>query len=211
MAMADVEALIVEERRALAQDLAGLTDAQWQTPSALKGWKVRHVAGHIVFSLENGMMAMMGAFLRNGFNFNRTMDFLADNEKRAPAAVGEALKAQATNNKFPPGIGAVGMLMDLIVHSLDVRVPLGIVRPYPKDAAIISLKRLTNPRTAKMFGTPTGFTVAATDVDFTTGTGPRVEGTANTLLHALSGRSGALKDLAGDGAPAFRERFKEYG
>jgi uncharacterized protein (TIGR03083 family) len=209
--MIDIFAVMAAERRALADDVEKLTDAQWVTPSALKGWQLRHVASHLVWPLESGPLTLGAAFFKAGMSFSRTVDNAAEADRRSPREMAAALRAQADNKKVPPGIGAPGILMDLLVHSLDIRRPLGLQRVVDKEALVIALKRLAGARSLKFFRIPSGFTFVATDVGWRNGQGPVVEGNSQDLLLALAGRKAGLAGLGGDGAPQFRERFKEYG
>ena len=45
--MSDVWTTIAAERGALAEDLANLTPAQWDTPSLCGGWTVRDIVAHL--------------------------------------------------------------------------------------------------------------------------------------------------------------------
>jgi hypothetical protein len=52
----------------------------------------------------------------------------------------------------------------------------------------------------------TGLTLTATDTDFSTGSGPTVQGSALALLLAASGRKSALDELTGPGVDELRKR-----
>jgi hypothetical protein len=51
-----------------------------------------------------------------------------------------------------------------------------------------------------------GLTVKATDLDWSTGSGPAVTGPALSPLLAMTGRSAALADLSGEGVATLRSR-----
>ena len=51
-----------------------------------------------------------------------------------------------------------------------------------------------------------GLTLTATDLDWTTGTGPTVEGPEEALLMAMAGHPAALPKLCGPGVHALAER-----
>ena len=69
--MSDIWATIAAERGALADDLANLTPAQWDTPSLCSGWTVRDIVAHLsaTASLNPGTFVVNMA--RAGFNFDR--------------------------------------------------------------------------------------------------------------------------------------------
>jgi hypothetical protein len=52
-----------------------------------------------------------------------------------------------------------------------------------------------------------GLTLTATDLDWTTGTGPAVEGPAEALLMAIAGRRGVVQELSGPGQPTLADRI----
>ncbi len=53
-----------------------------------------------------------------------------------------------------------------------------------------------------------GLRLEATDLDWASGSGPVVRGSAGDLALAISGRLGALDDLRGDGVDVLRSRVK---
>ena len=69
MAKPDLWSTIHAERRALAADLDGLTDAQWSTPSLCGEWSVRGVLGHMTATAELTPPAFFGALIGSGFRF----------------------------------------------------------------------------------------------------------------------------------------------
>lgn len=69
----EVWRVVDDERTALAQDLAGLSEAQWHAPSLCAGWSVRDVVAHLA---STGNMTPPRFFLRmaaNRFNFERML------------------------------------------------------------------------------------------------------------------------------------------
>ncbi len=52
-----------------------------------------------------------------------------------------------------------------------------------------------------------GFQWTAADIPWTWGTGPAIDGTAEALILAASGRPIVLDELSGEGAGAFRHRL----
>lgn len=65
----DMWDVVHTERRALALDLHGLTDAQWETPSMCLGWTVRDVLAHMTATARVGQAQFIGKFIVAGFNF----------------------------------------------------------------------------------------------------------------------------------------------
>jgi DNA-binding transcriptional ArsR family regulator len=89
----------------------------------------------------------------------------------------------------------------------DIRRPLGLPRQVPADRLRCALDF---GRTARPIGAKKrvqGLTLTATDLDWSAGAGPVVEGPAESLLMALAGRRGIVEELSGPGRPALAERI----
>lgn len=52
-----------------------------------------------------------------------------------------------------------------------------------------------------------GLTLTATDLDWSVGTGPVVEGPAESLLMVMAGRRGVARELGGPGQPVLAARI----
>src|SRR4051794_38563586 len=114
------------ERGALADDLSGLDDAQWQTASLCQGWSVHDLLAHIVATAEMTKIGFFGKFAGSGFNFNRFADKeVAAGTKAGPAATLAALRAAQNRTSSPPG-PVDSWLGETLIHSEDIRRPLGI-------------------------------------------------------------------------------------
>jgi uncharacterized protein (TIGR03083 family) len=101
----------------------------------------------------------------------------------------------------------IAMLMDTVCHSGDIRRPLGIDRKLPEDTLIEVAENLRNvgfPLKAKQRAA--GLRLVATDVAWSAGDGPPVEGPAESLILAMAGRPSALEDLKGEGVTALASR-----
>ena len=59
------------ERAALADDLAGLRDDQWQTPSLCTDWTVHDVLAHLLSAAKMTPPQFVGKFAGAGFVFDR--------------------------------------------------------------------------------------------------------------------------------------------
>jgi hypothetical protein len=97
------------------------------------------------------------------------------------------------------------------VHSLDVAVALGRSIVIAPRAATVSLDLLVSPKGSGMFlpkGTLDGLMFAATDSDWTHGSGLLVSGPATSLMQVLSGRHSGYALLSGDGVTSLAARSK---
>lgn len=205
---ADIWPTIHAERRALADDLSGLTDPQWQTPSLCSRWNVHQVLAHMVGTATMTPPRFLAKFAAAGFKF----DTFADREIAAqgaggPAATLAAFRSVQNRTSAPPGPRAT-WLGEVFVHGEDIRRPLGIAHSYPTDEVVRVIRLYANSNAIiggkkRVFG----LTLRATDTDFSLGSGPLVEGPALSLLLATAGRRSALPELTGPGLKVLRGRL----
>jgi uncharacterized protein (TIGR03083 family) len=198
---------IHRERRALADDLAGLTTQQWATQSLCSEWNVHQVLAHL---LSAAKMTPPKFFIRMAAARFRFNDFaakqVAAESAGGPSATLAAFRAVETRETAPPGPKET-WLGEAFVHGEDIRRPLGIAHAYPlpEVGRAIGLYARSN----LIIGGKTrvaGLTLKATDTDYSVGSGPLVEGPAISLLLAASGRKSALDDLSGPGVQTLRRR-----
>jgi uncharacterized protein (TIGR03083 family) len=201
--------LIHAERSALAADLASLTDQQWATPSLCTAWTVRDVLGHMTATAKMTPPKFFAALAGSGFRFNEmTAKGIAQETTGTPAGGLAEFRGQLTATTHPPG-PAESMLGEAVIHSEDIRRPLGITRDYPLEAVtrvadffkgsnllIGSKKRIA------------GLRLRATHAEWSTGAGPEVSGPLLSLVLAMTGRAAALDELSGDGVATLRQRMR---
>lgn len=194
------------ERQALADDLAGLTDAQWQTP-ACGEWSVLQTVGHMVATAKLTPPKFFGALISSGFRFNAFANKALGRESAGgPAATLAELRRVVPATSHPPG-PVDSWLGETIVHSEDVRRAVGITHAYPTQAVVRLLDFYKGSNL--LIGAKkriAGLTLRATDGDWTHGSGPEVRGPATSLLLAMTGRASGLADLGGDGLETLRAR-----
>jgi uncharacterized protein (TIGR03083 family) len=205
--MSDIWATIAAERGALADDLAKLTPAQWDTPSLCGGWTVRDIVAHLsaTASLNPGTFFLNMA--KAGFNFDRFANAQIDKHRGPdPAATLSEFRGLQNSTSSPPG-PKTSWLGEVVVHGEDLRRPLGISHTYPPDAVreVIDFFKGSN----MLIGSKkrvAGLALKATDQDWQHGEGEAVEGPLLSLLLAMTGRSAGCDDLAGPGVPTLRSR-----
>jgi uncharacterized protein (TIGR03083 family) len=194
----------------LAEHLADLDDAQWNSPSLCALWRIRDVLAHVTAGAEGafGVGAVVGGLLRHGFNYNRWV--ATDGQRRGqqdPVVVLHALRDAAANRDALPGTRSVRGLMHVIVHGQDMCRPLGITRDLP-EAHLVPVADFVKAD-IHIFGAKkriAGLTLRATDMDWSHGSGPEVTGPAEALVMMMAGRSAALDDLTGEGKAALLTR-----
>lgn len=210
--MTDLFDLIAVERRAAADFLDTLTDDQCSTPSLCSGWQVRHVAAHLSMPLSLSLPRLFVGILKNRGDFNRYADQYAKTAGERPVSeLAATVRAKADSHFTPPGLGAHAPLTDVIVHTLDMRVPLGIPGEGPaKEAVNEVLGFLMTPKATKGFlpkDRVPGLTFESTDTGWSGGSGPAVSGPATALALAITGRAAGLDSLQGEGLPELRRRL----
>jgi uncharacterized protein (TIGR03083 family) len=193
------------ERKALADDLSGLSPEQWATPSLCQGWTVQQVVAHQVATARLTPPKFIAKIAAAGFSFNKFADrAIAEESQGGPSGVLAGLRAVETSTTSPPG-PKLSWLGEALVHAEDARRPLGITRSYPAEqvAKVIAFYAGSN---ALIGGKKrvAGVTLKATDTDFSHGSGPVVEGPAMSLLMVTAGRMSALEDLSGPGVDLLR-------
>ena len=201
--------LIHQERAAMANTLATLTPGQWDQQSLCDGWTVRVTAGHIVVGAEQTKGHFVARMAANGFRFNTMMD--RDARRVGTASTSELierLRARLSTTNRPPA-PVVTMLGEIVVHSDDIRRPLGLPSDTAPEAVIACLEMYKGAS----FPTGTkqridGLRLVATDVDWSHGSGPEVTGPGLALLATMTGRAAGLNDLSGDGLATLRRRLE---
>jgi|SRR5581483_4615943 len=198
---------IHSERRALAEDLASLDDAAWDTPSLCDGWTVRDVLAHMAGTARITPPLFVAKLVAAGFSLTRLQrKDVAALRGATPADTLQNFRAIVESSKHPPGPTDT-WLGESIVHAEDIRRPLGIAHTYPSDALvrvadfykgsnlIIGAKKRID-----------GVCLRATDCDWSHGEGPEAAGPMLSLLMVIAGRRAALDDLAGDGVTVLAAR-----
>jgi uncharacterized protein (TIGR03083 family) len=203
--MVDLWNVIAAERGALADDLAGISDEQWKAPSLCPDWNVRRVVGHMTATARLTPGSFLGGFAKSGFNFNKFANGQID-KNLGPGTVATLANFRAVQNATtsPPG-PKQSWLGEVIVHSEDIRRPLGIVHTYD-PGAVLEVAEFYKGSNA-LIGTKgriAGLSLTATDADFGHGSGEEVTGPLLSLLMAMTGRAAACDDLTGPGVAKLR-------
>jgi uncharacterized protein (TIGR03083 family) len=204
----DAMSLARAERADLAELLATLTPDQWEAPTLCSRWRVREVVAHMFSYEELGTVGLIGRFLRGGVVPGRVnqvgVDAYAD---RGPDELLALVRAHLEPRGLTAGFGGRIALTDGTIHHQDIRRPLGLPREIPAErlSCVLDFARAAPTISAKP--RIKGLTLTATDLDWSTGAGPVVEGPAESLLMALAGRRGVVGELSGPGQPVLAERI----
>jgi uncharacterized protein (TIGR03083 family) len=143
----------------------------------------------------------------SGFSFERLQaKDVAQERGASPEDTLAGFEEVLTSKKRPPG-PPEAMLGESIIHSEDIRRPLGIPHTYPLDSVVrvadfYKRSNLIIHSKSRI----TGVKLRATDADWSNGSGPEVSGPVLSLLMAMTGRKAALDDLAGEGVATLLSR-----
>lgn len=158
--------VVVDHRLALAELLAGLSEADWERPSLCAGWRVRDVAAHVTLIPR-------------------------------PPSPGSLLV------DFAKACGNYDRFNTVASRRRAARTPTGIDFPTPPGAGAAAATRIWDLRWPFSLGVKRRlglFRLAATDADWTIGTGPEIAGPVSAILLLLTGRTEAAAPLlTGDG------------
>ncbi len=195
-------AILEAELHELVATARTFTAEQWDTPSLCSGWTVRDVVVHVAFHIHRTSLR----------------DTLGNAEAATARAVAEH-DAQTTDGLLAwlesavpeRSAGSTINLSELVIHQQDIRRPLGLPRSSGEAAVRHSLDLCTTVRgnlfvIGRLRRLGRGLRLTATDIDWTSGSGAEVHGTADDILLAIAGRHAALADLTGPGADVIRAR-----
>lgn len=188
---ADLQPAVAAEFAALADLLESATDEQWNMPSLCAGWRVREVVAHMTMAARYSEQEFMAELRRCEFDFGRLSNEIASRDAGLP--VGElvaSLRSEVMQHWTPPGGGYHGALNHVVIHGLDMTVPLGVSRRSPDRTIRIVLDDLTTGGVHERFGTGIeGRSLQATDLNWSYGSGPAARGKAEDLALILCGRT----------------------
>jgi uncharacterized protein (TIGR03083 family) len=203
----DIWPMIHAERRALATDLHGVTGEQWDMPSLCTRWTVRDVLAHMTSAATLTPPAFFARLIGSGFSFDKVQEGgVAAQRGASPAETMAHFEGVLTSVKHPPGPTPT-WLGETIVHSEDIRRPLGIKHAYPTEAVVTVADFFKGSNL--LIGSKRridGLTLLATDAEWSHGTGPEVAGPILSLVMAMTGRKAVLDDLSGEGVATLRSR-----
>lgn len=190
------------ERRGVADLLESLDERQLATPSLCAGWDVHTVAAHLAAGVALSWAPWLAALVRQAGHLHRANDAVARQmARRGVAELVALLRRHADRPLAPPLVGPRGPLTDLLVHTGDMRLPLGLPHDPPGAAVRVALAFVTT-------GHPVGFTprgrlaglrLVADDLGWAWGAGPPVRGRGIDVLMAACGRAAVLAHLTGPG------------
>ncbi|MFC3965712.1 maleylpyruvate isomerase family mycothiol-dependent enzyme [Nocardia jiangsuensis] len=200
-------AMIHAERRALADDLAELSAAQWAARSLCSAWTVEEVVAHLTAAASTGpvrwIRSMAGARFDPAVHNAR---LIAGHRGTGPAATlarfREVLDSTTAASGHTPA-----WLGEIVVHAQDIRQPLGLpTRPGLEACTEVARFFASRNFAVNSKDAVAGLRLEATDGPFTAGAGAQVTGPTLALVMAMAGRTAYYTELAGPGVAELRGR-----
>lgn len=202
----DIWTRTIGARRSLLETFEQLDDDQWRVQSLSEGWTVREVLAHLILAARPPARRYTVAVIRARGSFDNANHALAVVDARRPVRDLLSRYQAVLEHRFsPPGWPAAAPLSDVLLHSLDVRVPLGLPTDQPATDYVPVMDLLFS-RAGRSFtrGGRPSLRWVATDDDWSQGDGREVRGTLADLALTAAGRRARIDRLEGDGLPAIR-------
>lgn len=176
------------ERSWLADLLASLPGAAWTQPSLCTGWKVRDVAAHLTFSHAR-VRDLIWPAVRAGFRYDTLVRDAALRSPLTHEQIVAVLRGFVGSRRRVAFITDLEPLIDILVHTQDICLPLGIDHPMPPAAAAAAADRvLSTPWPLRRWSPARGVRLVATDTDWAHGSGPEKRAPMQAHLLTLTGR-----------------------
>ncbi len=185
-----LQPVVAAEFVSLADLVAVASDTQWDTQSLCERWRVREVIAHMTMAARYSEEEFMAELRRCDFDFTRLSNEVASRDASLPDdELVTNLRSDVMQRWTPPGGGYHGALNHVVIHGLDVTVPLGV--------------DLTQGGGHAHFGVDIeGRNLQASDLDWSHGSGPVLRGAAGDLALAICGRT--VPDGRVEGEPLVR-------
>jgi len=213
--MKELPQLIKAERLALIDYLETLGPAEWATPSLCGEWTVQDVAAHIAWAPVLKPLKQLVPLAKSGFRLNKaSADMAKVWAQRGPEEIVAQLRSNAASGAKPPGVPEIAVLVDAVVHAIDIRRPLNSPRAVPPEAFAQVADFSINskwPMTISVGGSArkrlTGIQLVAEDYDWSHGEGPPVRAQGEAVLRVLYGRQVTRDELTGEAADQLATRL----
>ena len=193
--------ITIDARHSLLATFETLDDDQWAVPSLAGGWTMRELLAHLILAARPQARRYAVAVARAKGNFDQANDALARSDAEQPTEQLLDNYRAVINHRFaPPGWPTAAPLSDILLHTLDARIPLEIetVEAPEHYTPVMGLLFGLAGRSFTRGGRPT-LTWTAADCDWSHGSGPTVSGEMADLALSASGRGARVDQLDGDG------------
>jgi hypothetical protein len=155
---------------------------------------------HLTTAARYSEQEFMAELQRRGLDVTQLSNEIAGRDANLPTGqLVACLRSEVMRHWTPPGGGYRHALRHVVIHCLDVTVPLGVPHGFPDETIRVVLDGLTRDGGHGHFGIAIeGRCLAATDLDWSYGSGAAVRGTAGDLALALCGRAVPHGRLGGE-------------
>ncbi len=205
-------AAIDAQRIRVADLLDELTDDEWRAPSLCAGWTVRDVAAHLTLQQIPWSEALR---MMVRFRGNKHRAIIECAKERAAALettqIAAGIRATVGDRRRNAGVTVRETLIDALVHGQDIAVPLNRALPISPTAAAVATSRMWTMRFPPPFPATKvmkDFRIVATDIDWSAGNGPEVQGPIGAIMLLSCGRLVALPQVTGPGAVLLAARLQ---
>ena len=179
------------ERSSLADLLESLPAAAWEQESLCEGWSVRDVGAHLTFAHAR-LRDVAWPAVRTGLRYNHMIRYAALHSPLTHEQIVATLRGFVGSRRRAPFVTELEPLLDILVHSQDICVPLGIEHAMPVDAAVAAADRVLRLRgPMRLWDQPSGVRLVATDADWAYGDGAEKKAPIQSHLLTLTGRERA--------------------
>jgi uncharacterized protein (TIGR03083 family) len=201
------------QRRRVAALLDGLTADQWRHDSLCEGWSVLDVAAHLTLQQLTVADAVRFAVRHPSLvrDVNRVIHESARLQAAAltPEEIVAAIRDMVGRRRHNVGVTRYETLVDILVHGLDIAVPLHLELEVAREAAAVAAARVRSfdgrGRNRVFRDIPLrAYRLVATDTEWVSGDGPEIRGPIAALLLLVTGRPARLPELSGRGADHLR-------
>ena len=178
--------MLAAERTALVDYLPTLSDGDWKCQSPCAGWTVHDLIAHVVAGAQTTPLNFGPGLIASGFSFDRLAARGIRQQGNAnPTQLIAALRARI-DAKTQPGKAYLG---EIVVHSEDLRRAVGAPAGDHPAAHLIAVGDYYAGSGGPVGGKKrvAGLKLSATDLEWTTGSGPEVEGPLVALIMATCG------------------------
>lgn len=178
--------------------------------SLCRGWSLRTLLGHVVMPLVVSPSRLALRAARLGSVHRASASYASQLGERPVPELTELLRARAEQRVASPGVGPMGQFVDCCIHLRDAARPLAAPVDAPVEDWLLVLTWLPS-RAASLGHVPRGLLRglrwSATDGPWAYGDGAPVQGPAEALALAMTGRSVVLQELHGAGVPELGRRL----
>src|SRR3954452_3974068 len=133
------------QRAALADLLEALPEQAWEQPSLCEGWSVRDVAAHLTFSHARVRDVVWPA-VRTGFRYNAMIRYAAVRSPLTREQIVATLRGFVGSRRRAPFVTELEPLLDVLVHTQDICLPVGLEHHMPVEATVVAADRVLSLR-----------------------------------------------------------------